>query len=198
MPKETLTIESSTASIGPSDFDLDRAAGDISERDQESYEEIITTELTAEQVERVLNPPKIYAKQKQVLAVHWHPEWIPFELISRRLDAMYPSRREELIIPTQHNHLLTWDGYTGVEMDCYASGFRRKVQLLLHFEAAKVEEAHVLKSMLRHTFKYRSSQLYNFMQAILDPVGQETWSRRFRKPEPIRGWLNSCAFIPPG
>ena len=173
MAEGSLTIESSPPEAATDDFSLDRAEHDITEWDHQAYMEIISPDLTPEQVEQVVTPPQTYPKQRRILAVHWHPEWIPFDLISRRIDNLYPKYTEELIIPTQHNKLLTWGSYSGVEIDCYASGFRRKVQLLLHFEAEKVKDAHVLKSMLRHTFKYRSSQLHNFMQAILDPVGQE-------------------------
>jgi len=76
---------------------------------------------------------------------------------------------DELLIPTQHNELMSYGPYTGVEVDCYASGFNQKVQLLLHFENKKVENAHVLKSMLAHTFKYRTSQLFEFMDSITKP-----------------------------
>ena len=57
-----------------------------------------------------------------------------------------------------------------MEIDCYSSGFQRKVQLLLHFHTSKLKDAGVLKSMLAHTFKYRSSQLFQFMATIIDPA----------------------------
>jgi hypothetical protein len=174
MSKGSLRIESaSSESPTTGEFILDQAVEEIEEQDRQIYLEIVSTELSSEQAEQVVTPPRSYPKQRSMLAVHWHPEWVPFDLISQRIDALFPKRQEELIIPTQHNQLLTWEGYSGAEIDCYASGFQRKVQLLLHFEAEKVKDAHVLKSMLRHTFKYRTSQLHNFMQAILDPVGQE-------------------------
>jgi len=56
-----------------------------------------------------------------------------------------------------------------VEVDCFSSGFNRKVQLLLHFANDRVEDAGVLKSMLAHTFKYRSGQLFEFMHTITKP-----------------------------
>jgi hypothetical protein len=62
-------------------------------------------------------------------------------------------------------------------VDCYSSGFNRKVQLLLHFRADKVERADALKSMLDHTFKYRSSQFFEFMDSILDP----RWEKRVQE-----------------
>lgn len=149
-----------------------RAVDEIEPWDQEIYDSIIATELSAQQIESVVNPQAVYPKQKAILAVHWHPEWIPFDLITRRIRAMYPNTERELIIPTQHNKLLTYGEYAGVEVDCYSSGFNRKVQLLLHFEAEKVKEAHILRSMLEHTANYRSSQLFEFMGNIINPDNQ--------------------------
>lgn len=149
-------------------FDLD-AAPDISEADQELYQQIVSTVLSPEQRARVENPDNSFPRQKDLLAIHWHPEWIPMELTMARMEAMFPNVESRLVIPTQHNQLLTLGRYAGVEVDCYASGFKRKVQLLLHFEAAKVAEAGVLKSMLAHTFKYRTGQLFQFIDTLVQP-----------------------------
>ncbi|MCF8033165.1 MAG: hypothetical protein K9K66_11930 [Desulfarculaceae bacterium] len=151
-------------------WELAKAGEDISEADQETYLSIVSTELTPEQREMVITPSAVYPRQKELLAIHWHPEWIPMELIARRIEAMFPNVEQSLIIPTQHNQLLTWGQYSGVEIDCYSSGFQRKVQLLLHFNTSKLNEAGVLKSMLAHTFKYRSSQLLQFMATIVEPA----------------------------
>jgi hypothetical protein len=104
-----------------------------------------------------------------VLAVHWHPENIPLDLVHQRIQNMFPNREMELIIPTQHNELFTYDGYTGVEVDCYSPEFNRKVQLLVHFETSKLESADVFKAMLVHTFRYRSRQLFDFIDTIVEP-----------------------------
>jgi hypothetical protein len=162
--------------VSPPDFDLDRARGDISEWDQTVFLDLVTTDLTAEQAARVTHPDNLHPRQKEVMAIHWHPEWIPLDLITERIDRMFPQKESELIIPTQHNQLMTLGDYAGVEMDCYSSGFKTKVQLLLHFRADRVAEAGVLKSMLDHTFKYRSGQLFNFMEAIVKPE-YESWLR---------------------
>ncbi|MBU1247348.1 MAG: hypothetical protein KKB70_01510 [Proteobacteria bacterium] len=129
----------------------------------------ITIEIADWQREQVLTPSAVYPRQEAVLAVHWHPEFVPLELITRRVDTMFPNRGEALLIPTQHNELMSYGPYSGVEVDCFSSGFNRKVQLLLHFASDKVREASVLKSMLTHTFKYRSSQLFEFMRTITEP-----------------------------
>ena len=157
------------ALIDPEVHDLELAVQGIGEEDHEIYRSITSTELTPEQVERIATPELVFPRQKAVLAIHWHPEWIPFDLIARRIAAMFPNRSDELIIPTQHNQILIWGDYAGTEMDCYSSGFNRKVQLLLHFSAARVAEAPVLTAMLEHTFKYRSGQLFEFMDSVVEP-----------------------------
>jgi hypothetical protein len=144
---------------------------EISEQDQEIFFRVIAEDLTPEQVERVVNPPRSYPREHSVLATHWHPEFVPLELIARRIEAAFPQREEELIIPTQHNVLLHWGPYAGVEVDCYSRGFNQKVQLLLHFHESRLrgENAGVLRSMLAHTFQYRSSQLFDFLATLTRP-----------------------------
>lgn len=117
------------------------------ENDQQAYEGLISTQLSLEQIQRIVTPSQIYAKQQAMLAIHWHPEFIPLELIRKRIDTMFPNKEDELIIPTQHNVLVDWNGYIGVKVDCYSSGFKRKVQLLLHFRADQVSQAELLKSI---------------------------------------------------
>ena len=173
-PKEGPDQARMSYAVTPPDFDLDRARRDISEWDQSVFFDLVSTELTTEQAARVVNPDNIHPRQREVLAIHWHPEWIPFALIMERIARMFPQKESELIIPTQHNQLMVLGDYAGTEIDCYSSGFRTKVQLLLHFRADRVAEAGVLKSMLDHTFKYRSSQLFNFMEAIIKPE-YEAW-----------------------
>jgi len=146
---------------------------EITEWDESVFKNLISLDLTEDQVEQVLTPPKVFHKSQDVLAVHWHPEHVPMELVRKRMEIMFPARKSELIIPTQHNILMENDGYCGVEVDCYSREFGAKVQLLLHFEKSKVEKADVLKSMLSHTFKYRSSQLYDFIETIINPDREE-------------------------
>lgn len=143
--------------------------GTLSEADVARYFSVINTTLTPEQEQRVRTPATTYPRQHNVLAVHWHPEFVPVPLIRERIEQTFPQKREELIIPTQHNVLLNYDGYAGVEVDCYSRGFNQKVQLLLHFPSQNVAEAPVLKAMLEHTFQYRSSQLFDFLYTLTKP-----------------------------
>jgi hypothetical protein len=186
---------------------------DVTEQEEALFRSLVVTELAPWQAEQVTTPPAVHEAQREVLATHWHPEFVPMGLIRQRIETMFPGREEELIIPTQHNELTSWDGYTGVEVDCYSSGFNQKVQLLLHFESRRVapappsgpatgapaavstevsadhtpgdaptggcadglpaplpgDRAHTLRSMLAHTRKYRASQLYDYVRAVVRP-----------------------------
>ncbi len=151
------------------EIDLSRVERAITEEDQQAFARINDTTLTPEQVRFIVNPPRTYPRQEYVLAVHWHPEHVPMELLAQRLDRLYPNRLDELVIPTQHNVLMQYGDFWGVEVDCYSSGFNRKVQLLLHFKSLDMERAEVLVSMLRHTHRYRASQLFEYLDALSEP-----------------------------
>lgn len=155
--------------------DLDFIDPEPTQDDTTRFFSIIDTTLTPEQEAAIVTPPQTFPRQNAILAAHWHPEFVPFPLIEQRINALYPNVTQRLIIPTQHNELLTWGEYSGVEVDCYASGFNRKVQLLLHFKASRLDESsHTLKAMLSHTQKYRGSQLFNLMDALIQDVHDHT------------------------
>jgi len=143
---------------------------EVTEEDERLFAALIETRLDAEAQKRILTPGSVQPAQDSVLAVHWHPEHVPMDLLRRRIEASYPAMRKSLIIPTQHNELMEYGPYTGVEVDCYSRGFNQKVQLLLHFRTEKLAEAHVLKSMLAHTHAYRSSQLFDYLGTVTKPV----------------------------
>lgn len=146
---------------------------EITEWDEHAYRRVISTELTPDQVEKIVTPARVYPKQKNVLAVHWHPEFIPMELIVKRIRATFPNMKQSLIIPTQHNRIMSYNGYSGVEVDCYSHGFNRKVQLLLHFSQKNLDRADVLAAMLDHTFKYRAGQLHEYIDTIINPAFED-------------------------
>ena len=142
---------------------------EITENDENNFTKITSTRLSPEQTNQILTPSGIYPRQKNVLAVHWHPEFIPLDLIEKRIHIMFPNMCTQLIIPTQHNVLMAFHEYAGVEVDAYSRGFNQKVQLLLHFKTKKMETAHVLKSMLTYTLKYRQNQLNDFIHTLIKP-----------------------------
>ncbi len=139
------------------------------DEDRRLFFQLVNIELSQEQTDRISNPELTYPRQREILAVHWHPEFVPLELCLSRTHAMFPGLDRELIIPTQHNVLLNWNGYCGVEVDCYSRAFDQKVQLLLHFDQANLQDAGILLSMLEHTRKYRASQLFDFIETIAAP-----------------------------
>ncbi|MBI5179728.1 MAG: hypothetical protein HZA04_10780 [Nitrospinae bacterium] len=141
---------------------------ELTEWDVHTFRVITATGLTDEQKRRITNPLNSHPRQESVLAIHWHPEYVPMPLIETRLNVMFPNRNQELIIPTQHNILMMHNGYAGVEVDCFSKPFNRKVQLLLHFENSRMAKADTLKSMLAHTFRYRSGQLFEYLHTITD------------------------------
>jgi len=145
-------------------------AREITDWDHKTYFGLVSADLSEEQQARITRPQMICPRQSAVLAVHWHPEFVPMSLIRKRIDVMFPNRGCELIIPTQHNILMSYDDYAGVEVDSFSASFNRKVQLLCHFEASRVEQADVFRAMLAHTFRYRSRQLFEFIDAVVEPA----------------------------
>jgi len=143
----------------------------ITELDEKEFRLLIRQSLTPEEQERITHPQDRYPKDKSVLAVHWHPEWVEMPLVHQRVNHMFPNMEEHLIIPTQHNELMVYDDFAGVEVDCYSPEFNCKVQLLLHFHPDRVKDAQVLKSMISHTFNYRSGQLFNFLHKLAKESG---------------------------
>ncbi len=136
------------------------------EDDEAVFLAITNTTLTEEQRRFLATPAEVLHRQERVLAVHWHPEFVPMDIIRQRIEASFPNRAQELVIPTQHNEILTYGDYAGVEVDCYSKGFNQKVQLLVHFRADRLDRAGVLQSMLAHTFRYRQSQLFDFLEVL--------------------------------
>lgn len=157
---------------------LDALPTEVTPDDERIYRKIISTELDEQQTRAILDPPESHPKQRHVLAIHWHPEFIPIELVRQRLDTMFPNRVDELVIPTQHNELLTYGDYAGVEVDAYSVSFKRKVQLLFHFNAERLKgRGEVFKQMLEHTRRYRATQLFDLVDSLLNPEKQDRVDR---------------------
>lgn len=155
----------STDPMNPSSWDPN-----VTEQDLALFRRIVSTELTDDQLAALASPQILLPGQRSVLGVHWHPEFVPMPVIQRRIETMFPNMSESLIIPTQHNEIMAYGDYSGVEVDCYSHGFHQKVQLLLHFKTSRLGEAHTLRAMLQHTMTYRASQLLEFMNTITAPV----------------------------
>jgi hypothetical protein len=148
---------------------LRKATEEITEWDWQIFEKLTSVELGEREIDLVARPERVFEQSDPVLAIHWHPETVPVPLAKKRIDALHPNARETLIIPTQHNEILTYGDFAGVELDCRAASFNRKVQLLLHFDRRKIEGAAVLQSMIGHTYRYRQNQLFEFLESMVNP-----------------------------
>jgi len=157
----------------PSTSPLNPAVWDpaITERDAALFDSLTSTALDDETLADLASPQLVLPAQRSVMAVHWHPEFVPMSVVRERVTSMYPGMTESLIIPTQHNRIMEYDGeFSGVEVDCYSHGFNQKVQLLLHFKTTRLAQAHTMRAMLSHTRTYRASQLFDFMHTITAPL----------------------------
>lgn len=136
--------------------------------ERKAFVRISKTSLDAQELAQAREPQRLFPEQIHTFATHWHPENVPLHCIAERLKAMYPNEESSLIIPTQHNEIMAWGDFAGVEVDCFDASFGQKVQLLLHFRADKVEEnkAHTLRTMLADTADYRAYQLLDLLTAL--------------------------------
>lgn len=134
------------------------------------FRSLVDTEITAEQAAQLTTPAHTYPDQRHVLAIHWHPQHVSLETARQRITRLFPDSSDMLIIPTEHNALHEWDEFAGVEADCRDLRLDLKVQLLLHFKAERVREAHTLRSMLAHTARYRGLQLRDLLETAAAPA----------------------------
>ncbi len=142
--------------------------------ERQAFLNVISEKLLPSQKEDLVKPTRVYADEKDILAIHWHPEFIPLDIIAQRITNTFPNATNKLIIPTQHNMLMSFNGYSGVEIDCFSPEFNRKIQLLLHFGKIDETKFKKLKLIIDHTFKYRSKQLFELLETLSD------------KPESVR------------
>jgi hypothetical protein len=141
--------------------------------EKQAFLTAVSADLNEDQVREITEPAIIFPIQQEVLAVHWHPEHIPFSMLEKRINRLYPDAVNTLIIPTQHNSLMEYRGYAGLEIDCYSPEFDRKVQLLLHFTAAKAAVADRIRVLAEHTFRYRAKQLFEILHTLTGPADDE-------------------------
>ena len=166
--------------------DLDSLGLEPDEFDLAAFERLISKTLDAAQEQRIVEPRLVQTSQRSVLAVHWHPEFVDPALIRRRIDASFPNSELELIVPTQHNVITHFGPWAGVEIDCYEPAFREKVQLLFHFNGATAPgDDSVFARMLQHTFDYRSRQLWEFLDTLLEPAFSDRIEEAVRETQVV-------------
>ncbi|MDR1083843.1 MAG: hypothetical protein LBP22_03045 [Deltaproteobacteria bacterium] len=142
---------------------------EITAEDWAVFNRLTSVELTAKEAGVAAQPSRREPEEKRLLAVHWHPEWIPLELINERINKAFPAATDRLVIPTQHNRLMTLGDWTGVEADAFAPEYGLKVQLLIHLPSRKLPRAATLAGMMERTFRYRALQLLDILENIINP-----------------------------
>ncbi len=146
-----------------------RAGEGITEEEVLLFDHLTSITLTPEEEELAARPDRVAPEAEQFLAVHWHPEWAPLDLIDRRLKTAFPRADHNLVIPTQHNKIMSFGPWAGVEADVYDRRYGLKVQLLIHFRADKLGRAGVLASMMDHTYNNRAHQLLDILDRLINP-----------------------------
>ncbi|MGL4208234.1 MAG: hypothetical protein ACRCTY_02480 [Candidatus Adiutrix sp.] len=145
---------------------LDYATKGLTEDDWAVFNHLTSIELSDKEMQAAQCPSLVDSQAINVLAAHWHPEWVPMAAIEKRVALAFPEVKNSLIIPTQHNRIMTFRGWAGVEADVFDHRYQSKVQLLIHFKADKLPRAHSLKAMMERTYDYRALQLLDILASL--------------------------------
>ena len=151
--KEPLTIKPSVAS----------------QADQEIFDRLTSVELSPDEKRLAATPTVRAPGERRLMAIHFHPEWVPMPLIEKRLSISFPDAEDFFVVPTQHNQVMALGEWAGVEADVYAPEYGEKIQLLIHLKSAKLEKAASFKGMMERTFRYRALQLLEILEALNNP-----------------------------
>jgi hypothetical protein len=152
---------------------------ETTQEDIEVFERLTSVELSEQEKALATTPEQIDTEEKQVMALHFHPEWVPLPLIKLRLQRSFPQAAGGLIIPTQHNILLTLDDWAGVEADVYVPDYQQKIHLLIHLKSKVLNGAATFQAMIDRTFRYRALQLMDILRALTKP--DEAMSKELKK-----------------
>ncbi|MDR1656608.1 MAG: hypothetical protein LBT47_03485 [Deltaproteobacteria bacterium] len=148
----------------PLTIDVHPVAGD-----RRAFDRLTSVVLSQAEKELAVTPDQIAPLEPRLMATHFHPERVPLELIQQRLSRAFPAATDSLVIPTQHNQIMTMDQWAGVEADAYSPDYGEKIHLLFHFKASSLPKAGTFLSMMERTFRYRALQLLEIMEALTNP-----------------------------
>ena len=148
----------------------DKAARDLDEVSWRLFDGLTSVDLSAEERQRVARPDRTAPEAERFLAVHWHPERAPLELVRQRLETAFPKARDSLIVPTPHNQVAVFGPYAGVEADAYDHSYGLKIHLLFHFSADRLPRAGAFLDMLDRTYRYRARQLLEILDLLSGPA----------------------------
>ncbi|MDR3203178.1 MAG: hypothetical protein LBV23_00320 [Deltaproteobacteria bacterium] len=135
----------------------------------EVFNRLTRVELTEEERRLAVTPIETAQDERRLMAIHFHPEWTPIEFIEARLKRAFPKADDTLIIPTQHNQIMTMGPWAGVEADVFSPSLSQKIQLLIHFKSSALTKAGPLMEMMERTFSYRALQLLDVIEALSMP-----------------------------
>jgi hypothetical protein len=141
----------------------------ISPDDWEIFRRLTSTKLTAEERRAAVRPSMRDAKEKCLFAPHFHPEWVPMDLLDERLAKAFPAATERFAVPTQHNVITSMGPWSGVEVDVWSRPCGMKIQLLVHARAGRLEGSATFRSMVERTFRYRELQLLEILELAARP-----------------------------
>jgi hypothetical protein len=165
------------------------AARDPDEADVSLFNQLTSVGLSREERRLAARPDRTAPRTRRFLAVHWHPEWAPLDLIHRRLAAAFPRAEDFLAIPTQHNRVLAFGSYAGVEADAFDRDCGLKVQLLIHFKADRLPRAGTFLSMMDRTYNYRARQLLDILDLLASSDREGLPAARAAGPDGEKAWL---------
>jgi hypothetical protein len=141
----------------------------LTPEDWEIFGRLTSTELTDEERKAAVTPARIDPEEGTLFAPHFHPEWVPMELVQARLAAAFPAARERFVVPTQHNVIAAAGQWSGVEADVWSRKCGMKLQLLVHLKAERLAKASAFSAMIERTFRYRELQLLDILELAVRP-----------------------------
>jgi hypothetical protein len=145
------------------------AVAGVSPGDWEIFRRLTCTELTPEERAAAAAPDMTDPEEACCFAPHFHPEWVPADLVGERLARAFPAARESFAVPTQHNVIASLGPWSGVEADVWSKKCGMKIQLLVHARAGRLEGSSAFRGMVERTFRYRELQLLEILELAARP-----------------------------
>ena len=151
-----------------SGLDIKGAVSSIEAQDWVEFNRLTSMCLSPEEEKLAAISDQQPSDTKEFMAIHWHPEWVPLGLIKQRVARSFPQAENSLLIPTQHNQIMSLGAWAGVEADVYARQYGLKVQLLIHFPVERLGKSSALQAMMNKTYNYRANQLMDILDRLVE------------------------------
>ncbi|MDR2460464.1 MAG: hypothetical protein LBE38_06755 [Deltaproteobacteria bacterium] len=151
------------------EYDTSGAENSLSQEDWDAFKLLTEVILSPDEKIAAETPTYTDEEEERIFALHFHPEWVPMELLKRRIKRAFPKAKSIFAIPTQHNVIMSLGQFSGVEADVFNYSYNMKIQLLIHLKSDKLKDAHTLQSMMEKTFRYRGLQLLDILEQVAFP-----------------------------